>query len=169
MPSGRKGNRQDCKREPGRQCRCACCEPLALPPLGPPRARGCPAPATSPPHSLTPEEFGAEIKKARAWSTLEATCTTCWRPSTSRQAATAIHANCASRRNILRWQCRVGKRIDRLRARRYTAVAVDEAFLVYDTKKGKKHWLLVGKRVMQTHSRGHNILTRGRDSSSSLA
>ena len=59
---GRKRNRQDCKCEPGRQCRCACCEPLAPPPFGPPHARGCPAPATSPLHSLTPEEFGAEIE-----------------------------------------------------------------------------------------------------------
>ena len=91
----------------------------------------------------------------RVWITLEATCTTCWRPSTSRQTATAIHANRASRRNILRWQCRVGKRIDRLGARRYTPVAVNEAFLVYDAKKGKKHWSHVGKRVMQTYIGSH--------------
>ena len=28
-------------------------------------------------------------------------------------------------------------------------MAIDEAFLVHDAKKGKKHWPLVGKRVMQ--------------------
>ena len=61
-PGGRK--RKDCGCEPGRQCRCACREPLAPPPPGPPRARGCPAPAAAPPRSLTPEEFGAEVKKA---------------------------------------------------------------------------------------------------------
>ena len=31
-------------------------------------------------------------------------------------------------------------------------MAVDEAFLVYDAKKGKKHWSYVGKRVMQLYT-----------------
>ena len=154
MPSGRK--RRDCKCEPGRQCRCACCEPLTLPPLGPPHARGCPALATSPPHSLTPKEFGAEIKRATGveysrshlYDLLASL-------NLSPKAATAIHANRALRRNILRWQRRVRKRIDRLRARGYTVVAIDEAFLVYNTKKGKKHWSLVGKRVMQLYTGSH--------------
>ena len=55
---------------------------------------------------------------------------------------------------MLRWQRRVGKRIDRL-GKGYTVVAVDEAFLVHDAKKGKKHWPLAGKRVMQLHAGYH--------------
>ena len=102
MPSGQK--RRDCKCEPGRQCRCACCEPLTPPPLGPPHAMGCPALATSPPHSLTPKELGTGIKRATgvdySRSHLYALLASL---NLSPKTATAIHANRASRRNILRW------------------------------------------------------------------
>ena len=55
---------------------------------------------------------------------------------------------------MLRWPRRVGKRIDRL-GKGCTVVAVDEAFLVYDARKGKKHWPLAGKRVMQLCACSH--------------
>ena len=55
---------------------------------------------------------------------------------------------------MLRWQRMVGKRIDRL-GKGCTVVAVDEAFLAYDTKKGKKHRPLAGKRVMQLYACSH--------------
>ena len=156
MPSGRK--RRNCKCEPGKPCRCACCEPLGLPPLGPPHAKGCPALVTAPPHSLTPKEFGDEIEKATGvryskshlYALLAALRLT---PKTP----TMTHVNRASRRSVMRWQRRVRKRIDKLRERGYTVVAVDEAFFVHDTRKGKKHWSLVGKRVPQLRTGSHKM------------
>ena len=156
MPSGRK--RRNCKCEPGKPCRCACCEPLGLPPLGPPHAKGCPALVTAPPHSLTPKEFGDEIEKATGvryskshlYALLAALRLT---PKTP----TMTHVNRASRRSVMRWQRRVRKRIDRLRERGYTVVAVDEAFFVHDTRKGRKHWSLVGKRVPQPRTGSHKM------------
>ena len=154
MPSGRK--RRNCKCEPGKPCRCACCEPLDMPPLGPPHVKGCPALVTAPPHSLTPKEFGDEIEKvtgvryskSHLYALLAAL-------RLSPKTPTMTHVNRASRRNVLRWQRRVRKRIDKLRERGYTVVAVDEAFLVYNTIRGRKHWTLVGKRVPQLRTGSH--------------
>ena len=154
MPSGRK--RRNCKCEPGKPCRCACCEPLDMPPLGPPHIKGCPALVTAPPHSLTPKEFGDEIEKvtgvryskSHLYALLAAL-------RLSPKTPTMTHVNRASRRNVLRWQRRVRKRIDKLRERGYTVVAVDEAFLVYNTIRGRKHWSLVGKRVPQLRTGSH--------------
>ena len=121
-----------------------------MPPLGPPHVKGCPALVTAPPHSLTPKEFGDEIEKATgvrySKSHLYALLAAL---RLSPKTPTMTHVNRASRRSVLRWQRRVRKRIDRLRERGYTVVAVDEAFLVYNTIRGRKHWTLVGKRVPQ--------------------
>ena len=156
MPSGRK--RLNCKCEPGKPCRCACCEPLGLPPLGPPHAKGCPALVTAPPHSLTPGEFGDEIEKATgvrySKSHLYALLAAL---NLSPKTPTMTHANRASRRNVLRWQRRVRKRIDRLRKMGFAVVSIDEAFLMRDPRKGRKHWTFVGKRVAQLYTGSHKM------------
>ena len=56
---------RNCGCEPSRQCSCPCCEPVRLPPLGPPHAPGCPAiaAARTPPHTIAPADLHRAIKE----------------------------------------------------------------------------------------------------------
>ena len=151
--------RKKCACTPGKPCRCGCCEPVDLPPAGPPHAKGCTALTTAPPHSLTPDELREEIRKAtgmtysrRYMYTLLASL------DLSPKTAMMSHVCCPLRRNIQRWQRRARKRTGTLVAKGYTVVALDEAYLVYNTYGGKKHWSLVGRRVFQSFTGSHKRL-----------
>lgn len=56
---------RNCGCEPSRQCSCPCCEPVRLPPFGPPHAPGCPAiaAARTPPHTMAPADLHRAIKE----------------------------------------------------------------------------------------------------------
>lgn len=56
---------RNCGCEPSKQCSCPCCEPVHLPPLGPPHAPGCPAiaAARTPPHTIAPADLHRAIKE----------------------------------------------------------------------------------------------------------
>ena len=153
-PSGRKRSRCVCK--PGRLCRCPCCAPLKPPPLGPPHAKGCPALRTAPPRSLLPDEFGEEIRKrtGRVYSRSHLYVLMAL-VGLSSKTVTKILVNRATRRSILQWQARIDGRLDRLRKKGYTVLAMDEAFLVEGTLRGRKHWSLVGERIAQLHTGSH--------------
>lgn len=153
-PSGRKRSRCVCK--PGRQCRCPCCAPLKPQPLGPPHVKGCPALKTAPPRSLLPDEFGEEIRKrtGRVYSRSHLYVLMAL-VGLSSKTVTKIHVNRASRRNILRWQGRIDERLERFRKKGYTILAMDEAFLVNDITRGRKHWSLVGERIAHLYNGSH--------------
>ena len=160
MTAGRKQRpRKDCECADGKPCRCPCCRPTKLPPPGPPHVAGCPALCTAPPNALLPEEFGEAIfertgvkySRSHLYTLLAALDLT-------PKSVTLHHANRAMRRNVLRWQRRLDKRLARLRARGYKVAIVDEAFLVHNTRRGRKYWALVGRRIYNLYTGSHKTV-----------
>ena len=158
MPSGR--TRKGCKCASAKRCKCACCEPTRRSPSGPPHLKGCPALATAPPHTTMPKEFhraikertGVDYSRSQLYVKMNG-------HGLSPKTPTMVHANRARRRDVMRWQRRLRKRIDKLRDRGYKVVVIDEAHLVYNTRRGTKHWSIVGKRVRQTFTGSHKKAT----------
>ena len=117
----------------------------------PPHAKGCPALVTAPPHSLTPKECGDKIEKATG---VRYSKSHLYALLAALDLSPDPHGNprqprLAAERSALAAQ---GQEEDRhARGNGYTVVAVDEAFLVYNTRKGRKRWPLVGKRVPQLY------------------
>jgi len=160
MTAGRKQKpRKDCKCADGTPCKCPCCRPTKLPPPGPPHVAGCPALCTAPPNALLPEEFGEAIfertgvrySRNHLYTLLAALDLT-------PKSVTLHHANRAMRRNVMRWQRRLDKRLARLRARGYKVAIVDEAFLVHNTRRGRKYWALVGRRIHNLYTGSHKTV-----------
>lgn len=77
----------------------------------------------------------------------------------SKKFPTLFHMNRKARRLVLRWQRRAQKRVRRYRARGYTVIVMDEAYLVYTNVGGKKYYSLVGERICLPYTGTHHRVT----------
>ena len=73
----------------------------------------------------------------------------------SSKVPTLVHVNRESRRAVMMWQRRAGKRISRLKRAGYTVLVQDEAFFVWDTVKGKKLWTWTHRRIFMQYTGSH--------------
>ena len=160
MTGGRKRRpRKDCKCAAGTLCKCPCCRPTKLPPTGPPHLPGCPALCTAPPDELPPEEFGEAIRERTGVAFSRSYLYTLLASlGLSPKSVTLHHVNRATRRAVRQCQRRLKKRLAKLKKRGFAAVIVDEAFIVHDTRNGRKYWSLVGRRVHNLYTGSHKTV-----------
>lgn len=149
-----------CKCDPKKPCPCTCCRPTRPPPLGPDHAPGCPALDTAPPRTATLNNIREAIVRVTGvkygWRHVLRLAKMA---GLSKKHPTLYHMNRKERRLVLRWQRRAEKRLRRYRARGYTVIVMDEAYLVYSNIGGKKYYSLVGERIRLPYTGQHCRVT----------
>ena len=146
--------RKDCKYAAGTLCRCrAAARQSCLPPARR-TCQGAPRCARRPRTRCRPKSSGRRSGKGRASPSPEATCTPC-SPRSALQSRSPCTRKPATRRAVRQCQRRLKKRLAKLKKRGFAAAIVDEAFIVHDTRNGRKYWSLVGRRVHNLYTGSH--------------
>ena len=136
-----------CKCKPGKTCRCNCCRPLKLPPMGPRHVPGCPRARISPTNATSAAAVrdALEKKYGKKYS-LSQVYTYLSEYGLTSQKLSAVQVNHASVATIEEWQTRQPDRIEKLHKAGYRVCAFDECHIVINKETGRM-WIEKGKRA----------------------